>query len=94
MSLVDYESCDPAPRPTVVGYRNKEVRGGPDEGSAVVSDKHIGSSIAEHLFKPTAEHVGRLRMAQLIKKASELIGILEPGRPNGHCTHLGRSMNA
>jgi hypothetical protein len=29
-------------------------------------------------------------MAQLVEQASELIGILEPSRANGHCSHLGR----
>jgi len=78
MRFVGNDGRDSAPGATVMGDRDKEVGHSPDQRPGVVGDEHIGSRIGEHVFKPTAQHVGSLLMAQLIKQASELIGILEP----------------
>lgn len=94
MRLVDYEGCDPAPWTAVVRYGHEEVRRRPDQRLPVVRDEHIGSNIREHAFEATAQHVWRLRIAQLIEEADELFGILEPSRANCHRGHLGRSMKA
>jgi len=56
----------------------------------LICDEHIGSGIGEHVFKPTSEHAGRLRMAQVVEHASELLGILEPSRANGHPSRFAR----
>jgi hypothetical protein len=88
VGLLDNQGCDPAPGAMVVCDWHEEVRCGSDERPAVLGDEHIAPRISEHALEPTTECMRCLRMAQLVEQASELIGIVEPSRANGHCSHV------
>lgn len=94
VGLVDHEGRDPTPGAIVVRHWHQEARRGPDEHPGVVSDKHIGPRIRERAFEASMEFIDCLLVAQLVEQASDLIGVLESSRANGHCGHLDQSMNA
>jgi len=85
--LVHDKGCDATPGAIVMHHWHEEVRRGPDQRAAILSDEHVGTGISEHVREPPAERSRRLWVAQLVEEAGELVGIFEPNRSHSHGAH-------